>query len=156
MRIDRRWWLLLAAAVLAGAFFALDLGRFLDLQAVKGAQADLQAWRDARPLAAAAIFFAVYVAATAFSVPGAAVLTLVAGAMFGLGWGTLIVSFASAIGATLAFLSARWLLRDWVQARFGERSPPSTRASSATAASTCSRCAWCRWCRSSSSTWRWG
>ncbi|MDE2276830.1 MAG: FAD-dependent oxidoreductase, partial [Burkholderiales bacterium] len=118
MRLDKRWWVL---GGLLALFFGLDLGRFLSLAAVKSSQADLQAWRAARPLLAALIFFAGYVAVTALSLPGAAVMTLAAGALFGLGWGTLIVSFASSIGATLAFLAARWVLGDWVQSRFGER-----------------------------------
>jgi pyruvate/2-oxoglutarate dehydrogenase complex dihydrolipoamide dehydrogenase (E3) component/uncharacterized membrane protein YdjX (TVP38/TMEM64 family) len=121
MRVDKRWWLLAALAVLLAVFFALDLGRFLSLASIQARQADLQAWRDGQPLLAAGLFFAVYVAVTALSLPGAAVMTLVAGALFGLGWGTLIVSFASTIGATLAFLAARWLLGGWVQARFGDR-----------------------------------
>ena len=121
MRVDKRWWLLAALVVLLAVFFALDLGRFLSLASIQARQADLQAWRDGQPLLAAGLFFAVYVAVTALSLPGAAVMTLVAGALFGLGWGTLIVSFASTIGATLAFLAARWLLGGWVQARFGDR-----------------------------------
>jgi pyruvate/2-oxoglutarate dehydrogenase complex dihydrolipoamide dehydrogenase (E3) component/uncharacterized membrane protein YdjX (TVP38/TMEM64 family) len=121
MRVDKRGWLLAALVVVLAVFFALDLGRFLSLAAIQARQADLQAWRDGQPLLAAGLFFAVYVAVTALSLPGAAVMTLVAGALFGLGWGTLIVSFASTIGATLAFLAARWLLGGWVQARFGDR-----------------------------------
>ncbi len=118
---DKRWWVLLALAGLLALFFGLDLGRHLSLAAIQARQADLQAWRDAQPLAAGLLFFAGYVAVTALSLPGAAVMTLAAGALFGLGWGTLIVSFASSIGATLAFLAARWLLGGWVQARFGDR-----------------------------------
>lgn len=72
-----------------------------------------------QPLLTAAIFFTVYVIATALSIPGAAALTLIGGAIFGLGWGLLLISFASTIGATLAFLITRFLLRDWVQAKFG-------------------------------------
>lgn len=71
------------------------------------------------PVLTAAIFFGIYVLVTALSIPGAALMTLAAGAIFGLTTGTLLVSFASSIGATLAFLIARSLLRDWVQARFG-------------------------------------
>lgn len=71
------------------------------------------------PLLTATIFFAVYVIATALSIPGAAALTLIAGAIFGLGWGLLLVSFASTLGASLAFLMTRLLLKDWVQAKFG-------------------------------------
>ncbi|GAA6134614.1 bifunctional TVP38/TMEM64 family protein/FAD-dependent oxidoreductase [Oceaniserpentilla sp. 4NH20-0058] len=72
-----------------------------------------------QPLLTAAIFFVVYVIATALSIPGAAALTLIGGAIFGLGWGLLLISFASTIGATLAFLMTRLLLKDWVQAKFG-------------------------------------
>jgi pyruvate/2-oxoglutarate dehydrogenase complex dihydrolipoamide dehydrogenase (E3) component/uncharacterized membrane protein YdjX (TVP38/TMEM64 family) len=121
MHLDKRWWLLVALVVLLALFFGLDLGRFLSLAAIKSSQADLQAWRAGQPVLAGLVFFAGYVAVAALSLPGAAVMTLAAGALFGLGWGTLIVSFASAIGATLAFLAARWLLGGWVQSRFGER-----------------------------------
>ena len=107
MRLDKRWWLLAAVVALLTAFVGLDLGRFLSLAAIKSSQADLQAWRAGQPVAAALIFFAGYVAVAALSLPGAAVMTLAAGALFGLGWGTLIVSFASSVGATLAFLAAR-------------------------------------------------
>lgn len=72
-----------------------------------------------QPLLTGAIFFVVYVIATALSIPGAAALTLIGGAIFGLGWGLLLISFASTIGATLAFLMTRLLLKDWVQAKFG-------------------------------------
>ncbi len=121
MRFDKRWLLLLLLAAVLVLFFVFDLGRFLSLAAIKSSQADLQSWRAAQPLLAGAIFFAAYVAVTALSLPGALVMTLAAGALFGLGWGTLIVSFASSIGATLAFLAARWLLGGWVQAKFGDR-----------------------------------
>src|SRR5207245_1285825 len=72
-------------------------------------------------LETAAVFFALYVVVTGLSLPGAAIMTLVAGAIFGLLWGTVIVSFASTIGATLAFLVSRYLLRDWVQGKFGDK-----------------------------------
>ncbi|CAA9527836.1 MAG: COG0398: uncharacterized membrane protein / Mercuric ion reductase [uncultured Sphingomonadaceae bacterium] len=110
---------LLAAAV--AAFFALDLGSYLTLDGLKARQADLSALLADRPLLVVGGFFAIYVAAAALSLPGAAILTLAAGAVFGLWLGTLIVSFASAIGASLAFLSSRYLLRDWVGGRFGKR-----------------------------------
>ena len=73
------------------------------------------------PLQTMAAFFLVYVAATGLSLPGATILTLAAGAIFGLLWGTVIVSFASSIGATLAFLASRYLLRDSIQAKFGDK-----------------------------------
>ena len=72
-----------------------------------------------QPLLTGAIFFTVYVIATALSIPGAAALTLIGGAIFGLGWGLLLISFASSLGATFAFLITRLLLKDWVQAKFG-------------------------------------
>jgi pyruvate/2-oxoglutarate dehydrogenase complex dihydrolipoamide dehydrogenase (E3) component/uncharacterized membrane protein YdjX (TVP38/TMEM64 family) len=110
---------LLAAAILA--FFLLDLGSYLTLDSLKAQQAALATLVEERPLSVATGFFSLYIAATALSLPGAAILTLAAGAIFGLWLGTLIVSFASAIGASLAFLSSRYLLRDWVKARFGTR-----------------------------------
>ena len=121
MRLDKRWWLVIALVLLMASFYVFDLGRFLSLAAIKARQADLEAWRAARPVLAALVYFLAYVAVTALSLPGAAVMTLAGGAIFGLGWGLLIVSFASSIGATLAFLAARWLLGDWVRARFGQR-----------------------------------
>ena len=109
--------LLLAVA----AFFSFDLGQYLRLDYLKAQQAELLAWEQANPWTAALWFFAVYVLVTGLSLPGATILGLAAGAIFGWAEGTLIVSFASTAGATLAFLLARFLLRDWVQARFGER-----------------------------------
>lgn len=103
------------------AFFALDLGQYLSLAALKARQAEFAAFRESNPWLAGGAYFLVYVLVTALSLPGAALLTLAGGAVFGLGWGLLIVSFASTIGATLAFLMSRYLLRDWVTARFGNR-----------------------------------
>lgn len=111
--------LLLVAAV--AAFFAFDLGRFLSLEALKQRQAELAALYDARPGWVIGVYFVIYVAATALSLPGAVILTLAGGAIFGLWTGTLVVSFASSLGATLAFLAARYLLRDGVRSRFGAR-----------------------------------
>lgn len=108
-------------AALVASYFVFDLGRFFSLDYFKSQQAAIEAYRTANPWATAGIFFAVYVAVTALSFPGAAVLTLAAGAIFGLLTGLIIVSFASSIGATLAFLASRFLLRDWVQNRFGDR-----------------------------------
>lgn len=102
-----------------GAFFAFDFGHYLTLAYVKSQQAALNELVAAQPLEIAAAFFAIYIAVTAASLPGAAILTLVAGAMFGVWWGTLLVSFASSIGATLAMLVARFILREQVEARFG-------------------------------------
>lgn len=112
------------ALVLIGAiaaYFAFDLGQYLSLENFKASQADIVAAKDANPALYIAGFFLLYVAVTGLSIPGAAIMTLVAGALFGVVLGTLIVSFASTMGATLAFLSSRYLLRDWVQGKFGER-----------------------------------
>jgi pyruvate/2-oxoglutarate dehydrogenase complex dihydrolipoamide dehydrogenase (E3) component/uncharacterized membrane protein YdjX (TVP38/TMEM64 family) len=118
--------LLVVALLLAGiaAFFALDLRQYFSLDYFQQQRAAIEAYRDSHPLQAAAVFFAAYVAVTGLSLPGAAILTLVAGAVFGLLWGTVIVSFASTLGATLAFLASRFVLRDWVQGRFGDRLKP--------------------------------
>jgi len=113
--------LLAVVAALVAAFFVLDLGRFLSLDYVKGAQAQLDALYAERPLQVIGAYFAIYVAVTALSLPGAAIMTLLGGAIFGLVVGTVVVSFASTIGATLAMLVARYLLRDGVRARFGAR-----------------------------------
>ncbi len=118
--------LLILAVIVAAivAFFAFDLGRFLSLDFLKSQQASIAAYAQANPLAAAGIYAGAYIGVTALSLPGAAILTLAGGAVFGLLWGTVIVSFASSIGATLAFLASRFLLRDWVQARFGDKLAP--------------------------------
>jgi pyruvate/2-oxoglutarate dehydrogenase complex dihydrolipoamide dehydrogenase (E3) component/uncharacterized membrane protein YdjX (TVP38/TMEM64 family) len=113
--------LVVALIALVVAFFALDLGRFLSLEYIKSRQAEFTALAAQRPLFVGGAFFAIYVAVTALSLPGAAIMTLAAGAIFGLATGTLIVSFASAIGATLAMLVARYVLRDSVQSKFGAR-----------------------------------
>ena len=110
-----------AIVLLVGGFFAFDLDRFLSLDYVRGQLALVERWRAAHPLLVAGAFLAAYVAVTGLSLPGAALMTLVAGAVFGLLWGTVIVSFASTIGATLAFLASRFLLRDAIQGRFGDK-----------------------------------
>ncbi len=121
MRLGKRWWLVILLVGVLATYFALDLGRFLSLAVIKSNQAQIEAWRAAQPLLAAFLFFIGYVVVVALSLPGAALMTLALGAFLGLGWGTLVVSFASTIGATLAFLAARWLLGDWVRTRFGAR-----------------------------------
>ena len=114
----------LLAVVIAWAWRHHDLGALLTLDNLKASRDALQAQVQARPLGTAALYFGVYVAAAALSIPGALILTLAAGAMFGLGWGLLLVSFASSLGALLAFLAARYLLRDAVQSRFGASLAP--------------------------------
>jgi pyruvate/2-oxoglutarate dehydrogenase complex dihydrolipoamide dehydrogenase (E3) component/uncharacterized membrane protein YdjX (TVP38/TMEM64 family) len=113
--------LAVAIALAIAAFFVLDLGRFLRLDYFLAQRGAIETWHAAHPWSAAVAFLAVYIAVTALSLPGAALMTLVGGALFGLATGTVLVSFASSIGATLAFLAARFLLSDWVQRRFGDR-----------------------------------
>lgn len=103
------------------AYFGFDLDRYLSLDYFKSQQVTVEAWRAARPITAALVYFVLYVAVTGLSLPGATVMTLVGGAVFGLLWGLVLVSFASSLGATLAFLASRFLLRDWVQQHFGDR-----------------------------------
>lgn len=113
--------LALVMGSLIGAFFALDLGRYLTLDALQAQQAAVAQWVDSHFVSASLLFVLIYVLSTALSLPGASLLTLGGSAVFGVGWGLLLVSFASTLGATLAFLSARFLLRDWVTARFGDK-----------------------------------
>lgn len=103
------------------AWFQLGLGQYLTLESLKAQQAGIGAFYADNPLLVIAVYFMIYVVLTALSVPGAAIMTLAGGALFGVVTGTLIVSFASTIGATLAFLSSRFLFRDAVQGRFGAR-----------------------------------
>ena len=117
----RKWLLVLALASVVGLYLALDLGQYLNLQTLKAQQQAIEAYRTSNPGLSVALYFSAYVIMAALSLPGAALLTLAGGAVFGLLWGVVIVSFASSIGATLAFLISRFLLRDWVQQRFGQR-----------------------------------
>jgi pyruvate/2-oxoglutarate dehydrogenase complex dihydrolipoamide dehydrogenase (E3) component/uncharacterized membrane protein YdjX (TVP38/TMEM64 family) len=117
----RKLLLLVVLATLVAAFFALELGRFFSLDYIRGARDDFAALYQAHPARVIGAFFGIYVAVTALSLPGAAILTLLGGAIFGLWVGTLVVSFASSIGATLAMLVSRYLLRDSVKAKFGTR-----------------------------------
>ena len=108
------------AAAIAGWFY-LDLGSYLQFDTLQQRVGDLRAWYAQNPLLAGVAYFTVYVVVTALSVPGAAIMTLAGGALFGFWYALLLVSFASSIGATLAFLVSRLLLRDWVQGRFGRQ-----------------------------------
>jgi uncharacterized membrane protein YdjX (TVP38/TMEM64 family) len=117
----RKLALVLVVLTGVGLFFGLDLGRFFGLKFIQDSLGTLVAARAAHPVQASLLFVAVYVGVTALSLPGAAILTLAGGALFGLVWGTLLVSVASTLGATLAMVTARYLLRDLVQARFGHR-----------------------------------
>ena len=119
-----RWAVLVLISALIAVFFIFDLGRFLTLDYLRQSRGEIEAYRAGQPLLAAGLFFVAYVAMASLSLPGAVVLTLAAGAVFGLLWGVVLVSFASSLGATLAFLSARFLLRDAIQSRYGERLKP--------------------------------
>jgi uncharacterized membrane protein YdjX (TVP38/TMEM64 family) len=119
-----RWAVLIGIAALIAAFFILDLDRFFTLENVRASRAAIDGYRDAHPLLATGAFFLTYVAVTGLSLPGAAILTLAAGAIFGLLWGTVVVSFASALGATIALVVSRFVLHDAIQARFGDKLEP--------------------------------
>ncbi|MCI0750155.1 MAG: TVP38/TMEM64 family protein [Nevskiales bacterium] len=114
-----RWTVLALLAASVAAFFLLDFDRFFTLDYFKAQRAAIEVYRDRQFVATVAAFFVGYVAVTGLSLPGATLMTLAAGALFGLGWGTVIVSFASTLGATLAFLVSRFLLRDAIQRRYG-------------------------------------
>lgn len=111
--------LIIAAAVVG--FFVFDLDQQLTLENIKAQQAQLTELVDGAPFLAGVAFFLLYVLVTALSLPGATIMTLAGGAIFGLFWGFVLISFASTIGATLAFLVSRYLLRDTVQKRFGDK-----------------------------------
>jgi len=114
--------ILLAIVIgLIGAFFVFDLGQYLTLESLKSNQQQLADFIQQNWLQAFIGYFLLYVVVTALSLPGAAILTLGAGALFGLGWGLLLASFASTIGATFAFLVSRFLLRDWVKKTFSNK-----------------------------------
>ncbi len=114
-------------AIAIASYFIFDLGRFLTLEYAQSQISTIQNFKDENFALAAFSYFVLYIAITALSIPGALIVTLIGGAIFGLLWGTLIVSFASSIGATLAFLVSRTLLRDWVESRFGDYLAPINR-----------------------------
>lgn len=117
----RRFLFLAIAIVAAIAVYQLGLKDYLSLEAIKAQQSNFASAYADNPALVLGAYFLIYVVSTALSLPGAAILTVLGGALFGLLTGTIIVSFASSIGATLAFLGSRYLLRDWVQAKFGDR-----------------------------------
>ena len=117
--MDRKKLLVIGiVAVVVGLFFWFDLGRFLSLESLRASQQDIAGFVAANQWLAIGGFFTLYVLITALSIPGAAIMTLAAGAVFGLVTGTILVSFASSLGATLAFLLSRFLLRDYVEQKF--------------------------------------
>lgn len=118
--------LILVALLVIAVFgyITLDLGQYLTLEYAQSQLSNIQDYKNENFAQTAVIYFIGYVIATGLSIPGAIIITLLGGAIFGLFWGTLLVSFASSIGATLAFLASRVLLRDWVQRRFGDYLAP--------------------------------
>jgi uncharacterized membrane protein YdjX (TVP38/TMEM64 family) len=113
--------ILLVFSAVVAAFYLLDLGKVLTLESLKANRAHLEMLRASHAVLFAAVFVLVYVFQTAFSLPGAAILSLAAGAVFGVLQGTLFVVSGATIGAILAFLVSRTLLRDWVTRKFGRR-----------------------------------
>ena len=117
----RKVGILVAFAAVAAAFYFLDLGRYLTLESLKGNRAALDALRDRHAFLFPALFTLVYIFQTTFSLPGAAILSIAAGAIFGVVQGTLLVVSGATVGAVLAFRVSRTLLRDWVVRKFGGR-----------------------------------
>ena len=118
---NRKILLVCIVAIIVFLFFVFDLQKYLTLDNLKSSKATFISYSEDNPLLVMGSFFLIYVLTSAFSLPGAVWLTLAGGALFGLFKGTVIVSFASTIGATLAMLIARFLLRDWVQSRFSRQ-----------------------------------
>jgi uncharacterized membrane protein YdjX (TVP38/TMEM64 family) len=116
--------LLLGLILLVGISIYFDLGRYLTLEFIKTQQSEFQEFYGQQPVLTMGIYFVSYVLVAALSIPGAAVLTLLGGALFGLWIGLFLVSFASSVGATLSFLAARYLLRDFIQQKFRDRLKP--------------------------------
>lgn len=119
--MKNRAWIIALVGILIGLFFAFDLGRFLSLDALKASRDGLLQTYQAKPLLVIAVFSVIYIVVTALSLPGATILTLAGGAIFGLWVGVPVVLVSATIGATLAFLAARFVLQDSVQKRFGDR-----------------------------------
>ena len=113
--------LVLIIIAVAVSFFAFDIDQLLTLENIKSSQAEFEQLKADSPVLVSLVFFTLYVVVTALSLPGAALMTLAGGALFGLVWGLVLVSFASTIGATLAFLVSRYLFKESVQNRFGDR-----------------------------------
>lgn len=119
--MKQRWWILAVLGLLVGLFFVFDLDRFFSLDVLKASHEALQQAYQQKPLYIIGIYSFTYIVMAALSLPGATVMTLAGGAMFGLWVGVPVVLISATIGATLAFWVARYVLRDMVQRRFGDR-----------------------------------
>lgn len=119
--MKKRTWIIAFVIVLIGLFFAFDIGRFLSLDALKASRDSLLQSYQAKPLLIIAIYSAAYIVFTALSLPGAVIMTLAGGAIFGFWIGLPVVLVSATFGATIAFLAARFVLQDFVQKRFGDR-----------------------------------
>ncbi|MEW6521147.1 MAG: TVP38/TMEM64 family protein [Thermodesulfobacteriota bacterium] len=126
-QVARKAAIVVLIIVCLAAFKYLGLGQYLTLDYLKQSQERFAGLYAARPLTVIASYMLIYILATALSLPGAVIMTLAGGALFGLLVGTVVISFASTIGATLACLVSRYLLRDWVQKKFGGRLAPINR-----------------------------
>jgi len=113
--------LMMTFSVVIALFFAFDLQQYLNLEYLKSSKSLFISYYEQNPMLVLGSYFLSYVVMTAFSLPGAVWMTLGGGAFFGLLTGTFVVSFASTIGATLAMLISRFLLRDWVHGRFKQQ-----------------------------------
>ncbi len=110
-----------AAALIVAFFLAYDLDRYLTLSYIKESQAQLMRLYEQNPFMVIIAYMGLYVTVTALSLPGAVILTLVGGALLGLVTGTIVISIASTTGATLACFVSRFILRDWVEGKFGDK-----------------------------------
>ena len=113
--------LLISVVILISLFFIFGFHQYFTLDVLKSQQQEIQTYYHSNPVSAFTLYMLIYIAVTALSLPGAAVLTLAGGAVFGLGWGIILVSIASTLGATGAFLAARFLFRETVERKFGDR-----------------------------------
>ena len=113
-----RVFLLVLVAAAIAAFFYFDLGQYFSLDYFSAQKQALDTYITEHFVAGSLIYFFIYVVVFALALPAVAILTLAGGALFGLGWGIVLVSFASTLGSTLAFLAARFVARDWVNQRF--------------------------------------
>ncbi|MBA5871961.1 MAG: TVP38/TMEM64 family protein [Nitrospira sp. CR2.1] len=116
-----KWLVGISVGLGIAAFFYFDLGRYLSLDGLKSNRDHLLAFTDANYTLAVALFIIAYCIVVGLSLPGGAIMTLAGGFLFGSVWGTLYVNVGATVGATLAFLVARYLLRDWVERKFGSR-----------------------------------